>query len=135
MKIIGVYCPYCGKITKFDINSGKKQSFCLHCGQRIILDEEVLYTKSGMNQANAEESVRLKELEISEKQHKQKMVSIILRIVVGALYVLGLFMLIQPILNEGISSGTLLVCTLYLMAGMYGFNPGMFSNKDKNKKN
>ena len=42
MKILGLHCPYCGGTIKFDIDTGKKHCFCVHCGQQVILDDEVI---------------------------------------------------------------------------------------------
>ena len=45
MKIHAFHCPYCGGNIKFDLDSGRKFCFCTHCGQQVILDDEVIRTE------------------------------------------------------------------------------------------
>ena len=80
MKIIGVHCPYCGGAVKFDVDAGKKSCFCVHCGQQIILDDEVIRTEhverkideARIHEADINERIRLKELELQLLNQKKE---------------------------------------------------------------
>ena len=41
MKLLSLYCPYCGGAFKFDPDTGKQFCYCAHCGQQIVIDDEV----------------------------------------------------------------------------------------------
>lgn len=98
MKIIGVHCPYCGGAVKFDIDAGQKSCFCVHCGQQIILDDEVIRTEhierhideARIHEADINERIKLKELELKllkqrREERKSKVILILRLICVGAL--------------------------------------------------
>ena len=79
MKVVGIHCPYCGGNIKFDLDVGKKSCFCVHCGQQIILDDEVIRTEhveikrdeARIHEADIKERIRLKELEIEAEERKK----------------------------------------------------------------
>ena len=142
MTIKRIYCPYCGGSIKFDIDSGNKHCFCLHCGRKIILDDEDVYTNNygetygntRNRNADIKDQIRLKELEADASNSKQKLIKYIITFVVGSLYVLGfVFIAVIPYLNGGFSSQLLLISTLYLTAGIFAFDSDKF--KDRKKRN
>ena len=75
MKVIGVHCPYCGGNIKFDLDSGKKHCFCIHCGQQIILDDEVIRTEhrevkvdeARIKEADVQAQIELEKLKVYER--------------------------------------------------------------------
>lgn len=77
MKILGIYCPYCGGNIKFDIESGKKSCFCVHCGQQIILDDEVIRSEhieikrdeARIKEAEIKREIKMRELDIQSKDN------------------------------------------------------------------
>lgn len=79
MKVVGIHCPYCGGNIKFDLDVGKKSCFCVHCGQQIILDDEVIRTEhveikrdeARIHEADIKERIRLKELELEAEERKR----------------------------------------------------------------
>ena len=144
MKIIGVYCPYCGENTLFDKDSGKKQCFCVHCGKQIVLDDEVIRSEPGgriINEANPQDvdikdQIRLKELEADKRHDIHRLIRFLVPFVVVALYILGFaIFVVIPFQSEGVSPQTLLLSTGYLCVGIFGFGSDMFKNrKDRDHK-
>ncbi len=45
MKLQALHCPYCGGTVKIDLEANNKSCFCIHCGQQIIIDDEVIKTE------------------------------------------------------------------------------------------
>jgi len=71
VKLISVHCPDCGH--SLDIEEGRTKVFCSYCGAQILMSNENEYIvrhvdEAGVKQAETERLVRLKELEIVEKQ-------------------------------------------------------------------
>ncbi len=128
MKILGIHCPYCGGNIKFDIDSGKRHCFCVHCGQQIILDDEVIRTEhveikrdeTKIHEADVNERIRLKELEMeenrrisSEKSKKTKL------IVVLTIASIGVLMLLAGVVLGNVVNENFLL--LMLFGGVTGF--------------
>ena len=45
MKLQASHWPYCGGTVKIDLEANNKSCFCIHCGQQIIIDDEVIKTE------------------------------------------------------------------------------------------
>lgn len=45
MNLKALYCPNCGGTVKYDIDSGKKSFFCIHCGSQILIDDDIIRTE------------------------------------------------------------------------------------------
>ena len=140
MRIVGVYCPYCGGNTLFDKDSGKKHCFCVHCGKQIVLDDEVIhssYAERIMNESqprdiDIKDQIRLKELEADKRRDTHRLIRSIIPFVVGALYVLGFVLFfVVPFMNDGFSSKLLIFACFYLTIGIFAFD----SDKFKDRKN
>lgn len=144
MRIIGVYCPYCGGNSLFDKDSGKKHCFCVHCGKQIVLDDEVIhssYAERIMNESqprdiDIKDQIRLKELEADKRHDTHRLIRSIIPFVVGALYALGfVIFVVFPLQAEGLSSKMLLILSGYICVGVFGFNSDWFKEKkDRNNK-
>ena len=74
MKLISLKCPECN--AKLDVEEGRKQVYCTYCGTKILLDNEneTVHRRiddAKIKRAEADASVKLKELEIKEYQMHQ----------------------------------------------------------------
>ena len=74
MEMISLKCPECG--ANINIEADHKHCFCPYCGVQIIIDDGVTaYTYRKVDEAKIKEAevdkiIRLKELELKEKQIK-----------------------------------------------------------------
>lgn len=130
MKVIGIHCPYCGGNIKFDIDIGNKQCFCIHCGQQIILDDEVIRTEhtertvdeARIHEANVNERIRLKELAFKEKElDSERKQSKMHLIVSGVWCIVMAIIVIFSIFNDDILGGVLFGGGLWVMIGLLLF--------------
>lgn len=74
IKLITVKCPECG--ASLDIEEGRKQLFCSYCGSKILIQNDNEYIVHNINeadvrQAEADKIIRLRELELEERENKQ----------------------------------------------------------------
>ena len=80
VKMIALKCPECG--AKLQIEEGRKQCFCQYCGHKILLDDGSInvnvtrtYHKvdeARLKEAEVDKLIRLKELEIKQKELDRK---------------------------------------------------------------
>lgn len=82
IKMIALKCPECG--AKLQIEEGHKECFCQYCGHKILLDDgnkkvnvNVINTYHKIDdtiikEAEVDKLVRLKELEVEEKNLTRK---------------------------------------------------------------
>ena len=142
MKIIGVHCPYCGGAVKFDVDAGQKSCFCVHCGQQIILDDEVMRTEhverhideARIHEADVNERIRLKELELQVIEQKGKERSKKTKLIISLVYIgILLSSIIICLVSCGINGpdddlgygAGMFSMVLFLIGIMWGF--GMFT--------
>lgn len=84
-KLISVKCPDCGQTLSIEEN--RTQAFCSYCGARILISNENEYIvrqvdEAGIKKAETERIVRLRELEIAERNSSlQKALTIVWLIV------------------------------------------------------
>ena len=69
--LVSVKCPNCG--ASLDIDSSREQAFCSYCGTKILLHNENEYVyrhidDAGIKQAETDQIVQLKKMEIAEKK-------------------------------------------------------------------
>lgn len=69
MKLQALHCPYCGGTVKIDLEANNKSCFCIHCGQQIIIDDEV---KRSEYKEVIEDVAKVKEVEYKEKKDKER---------------------------------------------------------------
>lgn len=90
VNIISIRCPDCG--ATLPIEEGRNQMYCSYCGSSIIIanENEHIYRnidEAKLKQAEAEKEIKLKKLEIIEKQREAsantKKVKIIISIILG----------------------------------------------------
>lgn len=76
VKIISLKCPECG--ADISIEEGHKQCFCQYCGAKILIDDgSTTHTYRKVDEARIKEAevdklIRLKELEIKQKEAERK---------------------------------------------------------------
>ena len=120
INIISVKCPSCN--ASVPIEEGREVAFCSHCGSRMIINnenkKEFVYRyvdEAGVQQAETERMVKMRELDIAEKQQKSSRNRFIIWLV--ALMILSLLGIIGLAAGiDGLSS-----CMLFaMMLGMLG---------------
>ena len=80
MQIKTFECPACGGMIKIDVDSGKKSGFCGSCGHQLFYDDqisktehkEVIIDEARIHEANIQERIRLKELELQIEEKKTR---------------------------------------------------------------
>lgn len=71
IRFVSIKCPECG--ATLDVEEGRQQLFCSYCGSKVIIqnDNEYIYRhidEAEMKNAETEQMVRLKQLEMIEKK-------------------------------------------------------------------
>ena len=103
INIIALKCPECG--ANLEIENNRKQCYCQYCGAKIIVDNgSITYTyrkvdEARIREAEVNELIRMKELELEEKQQaenekskKRKVEATVLLGIIGSLLLMiGLF--------------------------------------------
>ena len=72
IQFISVKCPECG--ADLSIESGREFAFCSYCGTKVMVsnDNEHIYRtidEAGIKQAETEREIRLRELELEEREN------------------------------------------------------------------
>lgn len=75
ISLISVKCPDCGQTLSIENN--RTQAFCTYCGAKILIhneNEHIFRTidEAGVQQAETDRLIKLKELELEEKRLKQQ---------------------------------------------------------------
>ena len=99
VKMVSLKCPDCGAVLS--IEEGRKQCFCQFCGAKIVMDDgsttNIYRDEARIKEAEVNEQIRLKELELelSDRQQKKQtlktkiIVSIVLGVIGGVLLLLS----------------------------------------------
>ena len=144
MQVKAFYCPHCGGTIKFDLESGRQSCFCLHCGQQVILDDEVVRSEhteikrdeARIKEADVKAQIELEELRIYQKELEQFEKNKKRRILLGIAWavVMILIFVITVIINNideeaadlfGISAGG-----VWPLVGLFGLLlPSLDDNK------
>lgn len=108
-----VKCPECG--ADFQIEEGRDMCFCTYCGNKILItnENEHIYRtvdEARVKEAEAKERIRLKELEIEEKENAQDRKSKAISYAVAA----------------GVAVVGALICLFSETAGLIGVVIGMY---------
>lgn len=122
VKFTSVECPSCG--AHLSVEEGREKIFCEYCGTQIIVTNENEHTyrqvdEAAIKRAETERMVRLKELELQEKENERRrkgekvaftiagamaLVGVISEIIVPY-NVLGIFIIMAAILVACLSTG------------------------------
>ena len=133
---INLTCPNC--TAKLSVENDREFIFCQYCGTKLMLNDENTYTHRHIDEAEvrrveAEQIIRLKELELEEKefeqhQAQQKKKSKLCFIIGGFLFLLG-------IIGDSIDNFILSMCFIYgvaiFMIGLLGFSSGSPKKKKR----
>ena len=74
VKLIPAKCPECGAMLRFE--EDRVQAFCSYCGAKILIRNENEFTfryidEADLRRAESDENVRLKQIELSEKEKEE----------------------------------------------------------------
>ena len=74
IKFISVKCPECG--ANLPMEEGRKEMFCSYCGSKVVMsnDNEYIYRhidEAGIKKAEVDREIRMRELDIDEKNNAQ----------------------------------------------------------------
>lgn len=91
IKFVSIKCPECG--AALDVEEGRKQIFCSYCGTKVMIenDNEYIYRhidEASIKQTEAEAMLRLKELEIEEKENERSRKGRKVAYIVAAVFVI-----------------------------------------------
>lgn len=128
IQFVSVKCPECR--ANLSIEEGRDFAFCSYCGTKVIMTNENEHIYRNIDEARVKEAetdrmIRLREMELAEKENSRDRKSMIVAYTVALAFVL-------------IGS---LICIVQPLAGMWGIIIGgyvalfTFSKYDKKKKN
>ena len=103
-RITAMVCPNCN--GNLDLHEGQKYSYCPYCGVKLMIDNgeeihqynktyrkideaEIAMAKAKIASTQAQEAIRLKELEVEEKRQKRKH-KLVLFWIISLLVLIGL---------------------------------------------
>ncbi len=119
-----VSCPKCGADLSYE--DGRTEMFCSYCGAKVIITNENEHIirnvdEAGIKKAETERMIRLKELELEERQQQQRghIRKILTYIWIGALIVIAIISLIIW-LRGGTDAGFDAVSFLLYVGGAVG---------------
>lgn len=97
MKVVSIKCPECGAMLQ--IEEGNKQTTCSYCGAKVLLENENEYVyhhidEAEVSQAETDRMVRMRQLEVVEKQQKADQKMRVVKIIASLLLTVGGVMLI-----------------------------------------
>ena len=75
MKVIEARCPGCGATVHFEL--GQKKAFCNYCGSPVAVEDAEEHVtrnidEADLKRAETEQSIRLKELELREREMERE---------------------------------------------------------------
>lgn len=107
-QIISMKCPECG--ATLELSDDRKIAFCSYCGAKIIIHNENEHIirnidEAAIKKAESERDVRLKELDVQEKDSNQRhFISVILLFLSIIIIGVGLYIRKTGIEKEGLES-------------------------------
>ena len=99
-QLISVKCPECGQTLTIEEN--RTQAFCTYCGARVLISNENEFVfrqvdEADIRKAETERIIRLRELEIAEKNNRfRKILSTVWLIVTLILLVIAVVLMLSP---------------------------------------
>ena len=147
MKLISLKCPECS--SNLQIEEGRDKCFCQYCGHKIFLDDgsvETTYIYRKVDEARIKEAevdklIRLKELEIKQKEldrkaeqrKENKVIAIKSGIIIS---IFGIFLTLIGILihNENITIMGVVLWAVVLWLGVMYLLFNMDNNESNNEK-
>ena len=100
MNLKALYCPNCGGTVKYDIDSGKKRFFCIHCGSQILIDDDIIRTEHKeviVDEAKIQEQLAaVEKAKIDSSNRKAALKSALIIMIITA--VMALLLMLIPII-------------------------------------
>lgn len=99
-QLISVKCPDCGQTLSIEEN--RTQAFCSYCGAKILISNENEYVfrqvdEAGIKKAETDRIIRLREMEIAEKNSSlRKALTIIWLVLSLILIVIAVVLMLSP---------------------------------------
>ena len=99
-QLISVKCPDCGQTLSIEEN--RTQAFCSYCGAKILISNENEYVfrqvdEAGIKKAETDRIIRLREMEIAEKNSSLRKALTIIWIVLSLiLIVIAVVLMLSP---------------------------------------
>lgn len=92
VSVVSVKCPACG--AELSVEDNREFSFCSYCGTKVMLsnNNEHIYRNiddARIKEAETDRVIRLKELEIQEREAARQRIGIITAYIVALLFVLA----------------------------------------------
>ena len=131
IEFIPVVCPKCG--ADLNIEKGRSEAYCTYCGTKMLLnnENEHIYRhidEAGVKQAETDRMVKMRQLEIEEKENERRrsliQIWIVSTIVLTIVGVIGMV-----IDNEGLGICLLLAMCVALWGALF-----LMGNKKKPDK-
>ncbi len=131
ISLISVKCPSCG--ADLSVEEEREVSFCSYCGTKVLINNENEHIfrnidEAKIKEAETEQMVLMRQLDMEEKANTSKKYLIIIWIVAIAILV------ILGIIGLGIKNDGLIVCmSIAMIVGASG-STYLFGNAKKKKK-
>ena len=135
ISFVSIKCPECG--AKLTIEGGRNQAFCTYCGAKILVQNENEHIVRHIDEAKVKKAetdryIRLKHLEMEEKQQAYERKRIKFRTILSlVLAVIGI--LIFYFGSKGESLAPMTIAMMILFAAMIIGIGDNNKNKDKDK--
>ena len=91
-------CPKCG--ANLSAETDRDAIFCIHCGVKILLNDENTYTirnvdEAKIKQAETDHIIRIKQIEMAEKRAEATQRNLKLKVIISlSLAIVGIFMMV-----------------------------------------
>ena len=118
MEMISLKCPSCGGAV--DIEEGHDSCLCPYCGTRLYLDDGTIRInirdEAKLKEAEANEAIRLKELELEQQKLKTKhRVMLVAFLVALVIAVLGLIMFLTNRDHDNVVPACIMAVSGFIM--------------------
>ncbi len=119
MKMITLRCPACG--ADVEAGSDRAYCFCSYCGTKIMLQNENEYIyrhidEAGVAEEETDRMIRLRELELEEREKKADNIKI------AAVSAVSILLVVIGIIGFSIHNAGMEMCMLFAMlVALYGF--------------
>ncbi|WP_155829314.1 zinc ribbon domain-containing protein [Butyrivibrio sp. AD3002] len=131
IQFLSVKCPECG--ANLSIENGRESAFCSYCGAKVIVNNENEHIYRNIDEARIKEAetdrlIKLKQLEMEEKESVSRKVLIIVWLIATAI------LLLLGIIGMSINNSGMGLCIILAMnVGGWGAL-FLFANKKNNRR-
>ena len=124
INFVTVKCPECG--ASINIEENRTNAFCSYCGAKIIITNENEYVyrhidEAGIKKAETDRVVKLKQLEVSEKKARIKLMRIRLALILAAVGVVVMIAgaLLEHATDDDVFGTMMLLGLLPIVGSLY----------------